>query len=220
MIVVVAWQFGGSATNRFDVPGTESSEAISVLEQRFPSQSGTSATVVLGSDGAPLSDTGDVVEQTVEQLERIDGVSSVIDPLSPPPGVTALSDDETVALVNVQFSTPVEDVGNEGFEQIDVALGEARDAGLQAEIGGELPQFAAAPEPGRTSEVVGVIAAVVVLLLAFASVVAMGLPIGDRGGAGGDVAAVSARPVRTEDRRPRRAGSGLRRRTRSRRPRH
>lgn len=119
VVVVIAWQFGGGATNRFDVPGTESSEAITLLEERFPSQSGTSATIVLASEGAPLSGTEDTVERAIEQLGGIDGVSSVIDPLSPPPGVTALSDDETVGLVTVQFSDPVQDVGQEGFEEID-----------------------------------------------------------------------------------------------------
>ena len=45
------------------------------------------------------------------------------------------------------------------------------------EIGGEYASWGTQPEPG-TSELIGLLAAMVILLIAFGSVVAMGLPIG------------------------------------------
>ncbi len=50
-------------------------------------------------------------------------------------------------------------------------------AGLQVELGGDLPQSAEQTETGA-AEMLGVIGAVVILLVAFGSVIAMGLPIG------------------------------------------
>ena len=53
----------------------------------------------------------------------------------------------------------------------------ARDAGMQVEFGGEVARAGERPDLGGT-EIYGLIAAMVVLLLAFGSVVAMGVPIG------------------------------------------
>jgi RND superfamily putative drug exporter len=51
-----------------------------------------------------------------------------------------------------------------------------RAAGLQVELGGDLPQYAEQPETG-SAEMLGVLGAVVILLIAFGSVIAMGLPL-------------------------------------------
>jgi putative drug exporter of the RND superfamily len=52
----------------------------------------------------------------------------------------------------------------------------ARAAGFEVELGGQPIEFVLAPSPGST-EFVGVAAAIVILLLAFGSAIAMGLPI-------------------------------------------
>ena len=65
----------------------------------------------------------------------------------------------------------------ENLEPLEDAVTDTRDAGLQVELGGDLPGTAAAPMDGY-GEIIGVVAALLILLLAFGSVVGAGLPIG------------------------------------------
>src|SRR5258708_5606920 len=59
---------------------------------------------------------------------------------------------------------------------LDRAVAPTRPAGLQVELGGDLPDTAAAPIKGR-GELIGIIAALLILVLAFGSVVGSGLPV-------------------------------------------
>ena len=60
---------------------------------------------------------------------------------------------------------------------IEAAVAPLRATGVQVELGGELPESAAAPMEGR-GELIGIVAALVILVFAFGSVVSAGLPIG------------------------------------------
>jgi RND superfamily putative drug exporter len=88
-----------------------------------------------------------------------------------------VSADGRVALLRVQY--PVRDEVDSGdLARLKAAGAEARrDSPLRIEMGGDLFFAFEEPETG-VGELVGLIAAVVILLLAFGSVIAMGLPIG------------------------------------------
>ncbi len=79
----------------------------------------------------------------------------------------------------MSYDVPVTDadlVGKAGYDPLVHAIAPLRDAGLQAELGGELPGGAESQMKG-TGEMAGVIAALVLLIVAFGSVVAAGLPL-------------------------------------------
>src|SRR3954470_10918310 len=69
---------GGAFKDDFTVPGIESQKAQNLLEQRFPSQSGTQATVVFWSRAGTLS-RGDIAG-ALKQIGRQPHVVSVEDP--------------------------------------------------------------------------------------------------------------------------------------------
>ena len=73
--------------------------------------------------------------------------------------------------------TSSREVTPEAFRRLDRAAGDARRAGLAVELRGAVVDVASQPETGVT-ELFGLAAAVLILLVAFGSVVAMGLPIG------------------------------------------
>ena len=85
-IAVMALQ--GSAGGEFDnserVPGVESQHAADVLNERFPSQGGLSARIVLHTDDGRLDDANQaaVVEQTRALLAGGTGVAAVTDPFA------------------------------------------------------------------------------------------------------------------------------------------
>ena len=92
-------------------------------------------------------------------------------------GKPVLSADGDTALVLVNYDAEVTDpdlMGN--LEPLEKAIAPTEDLGYQVELNGQLPETAAAPMEGR-GELIGIIAALVILLVAFGSVVAAGLPI-------------------------------------------
>jgi RND superfamily putative drug exporter len=166
---------GGAYSDDFRIPGVESQKALDVLAERFPEAAGGSAQVVVHTDDGDLAapDHEPVVADLVERLGTMPGVVTAIDPQA----VGLVSDDGHTALVQVQYDEEPRELGDEAYERLEAAVEPAREAGLQVELGGELPQFAEEVETG-TAEMLGVIGAIAILLVAFGSVIAMGLPIG------------------------------------------
>ncbi len=168
---------GGELTNGFNVPGLDSQKAYDLLVEEFPQQGGVSANVVVRApDGTKLTDTSqqNAIDRLSSALVSIADVESVVPPTQ---GVT-ISADQTVGLFTVQLITdPLPTYAT--IERLEsarsLALGSSND--LQIEFGGDLYNVADEPETG-VGEAAGLIMAVIILLLAFGSVVAMGLPIG------------------------------------------
>jgi RND superfamily putative drug exporter len=163
---------GGETADAFEVPGVESQRALDLLEERFPAQAGTSAQLVFAVDSGTLSDA-DAAAAVDAALDAVAGqpdVGSV--------GELQRSPDDTVAFADVQYTRPAEDIRDEAFGRLETTAERTSSGGVvQMELGGDLPSEAVSEEP-QGQEVFGLIAAVIVLLVAFGSFVAMGLPIG------------------------------------------
>jgi RND superfamily putative drug exporter len=173
-VAIMALQ--GSAGGQFDnserVPGVESQHAADVLNARFPSQGGVSARIVLHAAEGRLDDATHAasVEHARAQLASGHEVAGVTDPLAA--ASAAVSADGQTAYLDVSYG-----LDKLTSTQLDDALAvsdEARASGVQVELTGPLAQLAHA-DP--SSELIGIGVAIIVLLVAFGSVVAMGLPI-------------------------------------------
>ena len=171
---------GGELEDSFDIPGVESQQAYDLLDQRFPDMAGARAQVIVHTDEGTLTDpaAADAIAETFATIGELPDVTGAVDPLvAAEAGVGGfLSDDGTTALGTVQYETPAIELGPDGFDQLVEATQAASDAGLQVEFGGDLAQFG--EEQAAGSEVVGLLAASVILLVAFGSIIAMGLSIG------------------------------------------
>ena len=171
-VVTLQGRAGGEFENSERVPGVESQHAADVLHDRFPSHGGVSARIVLHTDQGRLDDAehAPAVEQARAELARGAAVAGVTDPFAPE--AAALSAHGQTAYVDVTY-----DVDKLTAAQLDDALAvteRAEAEGVQVELTGALALLAA-EDP--SSELIGVGVAVIVLLVAFGSVVAMGLPI-------------------------------------------
>ncbi|MCB1040067.1 MAG: MMPL family transporter, partial [Acidimicrobiales bacterium] len=170
---ILASTIGGQVSDAFSIPGTESQQAMDLLEQRFPAQSGSSARVVFAVDeGNRLDDAAarGGIEATLAELADADGVVSVSDPFE----AGTVSADGTIGFADVQYATSANEVTETQLEALYAASAPAEEAGVQVEHGGEVRRQ---EEPGHTSELIGLAVAIVVLLLSFGSLVAMGIPI-------------------------------------------
>ena len=163
-----AVSFGGETQENWDVPDARAQAGIEQLREHFPAMSGSSAQVLVNDpEGAALPET--VLASTAQELTDLEHVAAV-----PPPRI---SEDGDTALFTVLYDVPTTHrdlLGDLG--PLEEATAATVDAGYRVELGGELPNTAAAPMDGR-GELIGVGVALVVLVLAFGSVVAAGLPI-------------------------------------------
>ncbi len=169
--------WGGEPADTFKIPGTESQRAFDLLDERFPAQSGSTARVVFHTTQGTVRDepaaTG--INEAITAMGDIDHVVAVVSPLGPD-GAGLVSDDGTIAYAQVRFDVPSQDTGPEAVTALEAAGDHAVAAGVQVEYGGDVVASNSRGKP-PSSELIGLAVAVVVLLIAFGSVIAMGLPL-------------------------------------------
>jgi RND superfamily putative drug exporter len=166
---------GGSYKDNFSLPASESQRAFNLLSSKFPAQSGDSVQVVEKAV-AGVNDPQVRVrfEGLLASLARQPHVSGVQSPYAPG-GARQISKDGTVAYANVQFNVRANDVKSAESKAMLSQVKAANAPGLQVAAGGQIIQ--AAERSSFSSESVGFLAAMVILLIAFGSVLAMGLPL-------------------------------------------
>jgi putative drug exporter of the RND superfamily len=177
-VVVVAISVGSDFSEEFSLPSSDSKDALDLLENRFPAQSGDVVQIVYKADqGVEAPAVKREMESVFAQVDRLPHVSEVASPYTAGGGAAAVSDDGKIAYATVQFDVTTDKLGD---GEVKAAMDTARDAsggGLQVEVGGAPAEEVRGEEEEESSEMIGVFAAVVVLLISFGSVVAMGLPI-------------------------------------------
>ncbi|GAA2141873.1 MMPL family transporter [Kitasatospora kazusensis] len=191
VVVVVLWlvglgalhglqnSFGGTYSDDFSLPGTQSDKGKQVLQANAPAAGGTGAQVVLHDARGPLTGVQPQVNQAVAALQQLPHVLSASNPLpaagQPPTG--ALSADGTIGYITVKFNVTPSTLGHAYVAQVDTAVAPLRAAGVQVEYGGPLGELARPETRDFTSEAIGFAVAVVVLLIGFGSLIAAGLPL-------------------------------------------
>ncbi|MEU4472139.1 MMPL family transporter [Micromonospora sp. NPDC023888] len=172
----VAQASGGVFVNEFRIPGAESQRAVDLTQKHFAELGAASADVVWHSDSGTLRDPtrADAIRAVVADFAGQPDVRSAADPLAE--GGGQLSADGRTAISSVQYDRELGDLTAEQSERLDAAADRARAAGLTVEFRGLVVDLAATPETSG-SELIGVGAALLILLLAFGSVVAAGLPV-------------------------------------------
>ncbi len=174
--VVLAWvvllvatlaivpRFAGDFSTEFGTPASESQEARDLIEAHFPQSSGESVNVVWEARDARAAQPR--IDRFVEQARSVEGVGDVSAP--------RYSADGTIGLLRLELDRPSFQLESaSGTKLIDLAE-ETSGEGLRIELGGNLISSA---EEGAPPELIGLLAAAVVLLIAFGSIVAVGLPL-------------------------------------------
>ena len=168
---------GPAFLDDFRIPGSEGQQASDVLEERFPEQAGATATVVFHAREGTLADGASMaaIKASMLAIALQPHVVAIDDPTEPG-GQAGVSRDRTIAFTTVRYDAGLSELGTPASDRLEDAVAAAREAGIQVELGGPLVEFTHLPEP-RGSEAVGLTVAVIVLFLAFGSVIAMALPI-------------------------------------------
>jgi RND superfamily putative drug exporter len=172
----VSGSVGAHFEEEFKLPASDSKEAFDLLESKFPAQSGDTAQIVFKADqGVESPAVKRKLENAFKEIEKFPHVSEVASPYMKG-GAAAISEDGKIAYATIQFDAPNNKLSKGKTREIIAVAEGAGGAGLQVELGGS-PVQEAEQEEGDSSFGIGLLAAIVVLLITFGSLVAMGLPI-------------------------------------------
>ncbi len=177
LVVASAAVFGRELDDGFAVPGTDSQRATDLLEATGSGASGLTAQVVVTPRGDGTFVAGGPALAAARELR--DDLAALPDVIAATDPAAAVSADGSTAIVRLQYPVTAE-LDAADLHRLTDALDAARagDPGraLRIEAGGDLFFAFSEPESGL-GELAGVAAAGVILLVAFGSLVAMGLPI-------------------------------------------
>jgi putative drug exporter of the RND superfamily len=172
----ISGSVGADFSEEFKLPASDSKEAFDLLEDRFPAQSGETAQIVYKADaGVESPAVKKEMEGVFGQIEEFPHVSEVASPYEEG-GAAAVSDDGKIAYATIQFDVANDKLDKEKTRKIIAIARGPEGNGLEVQLGGN-PVQEAEQEEGDSSFGIGLLAAIVVLLITFGSVVAMGLPI-------------------------------------------
>jgi RND superfamily putative drug exporter len=177
-LVAISHTLGDNTNDNLSLPGTDSQHATNVLKSSFPDQANGTSPIVLHAKSGKLTDqnNANAVNQAASNLSKNKDVAAVVNPLTPQ-GASALSKDQATGYISVTLAvSPGSLSESEAQDIIDDAAKPAHAAGLQVETGGPLGQKVSKPST-ESSELVGIIAAMVILTITFGTVTSMLLPI-------------------------------------------
>ena len=168
--------WGGQYSNDYSVPGSESQAGLDVLQQEFPQQGGFAGQIVFAAPaGKSVADSQSAVNQSVTNVSKLDHVIGAVSPFAAP-GSPLVAKDGTIAYATVNFDVAATSLPESYLDDLHAATRPATDAGLRVEYGGSAGQIAAGTHD-RTSEVLGLTCALVLLLFMFGSLVAAAVPL-------------------------------------------
>ncbi|MGR8008090.1 MMPL family transporter [Streptomyces hypolithicus] len=169
---------GSSYSNDYQVPGTESGRATALLDAGFDGRGGDSNTVVWHTAGRGTVQASGVEQsmtRTLDAVEKLSGIATVVSPYDSA-GAAQISADGHTAYAVVTFDDQSDDISEPQARALVDTAKAAETGELQVELGGTAIALTEAPG-AHLSEVIGVVAAAVVLFLAFGSLAASLLPI-------------------------------------------
>ena len=171
--------FGAQTNNDLSLPGTGSQSAKDLLQEKFPPQQNGVNPIVFDVPTGKLTDQANkqAVTDSVKAIRAQPHVYSVTNPLSSS-GQTAglLAKDGQTAFAPVLMDISSGDLTTELAQNVMDATAPATKAGITTAAAGSIGTTLS-DESSETSEIVGIIAAMIILSFVLGSLVAMGLPI-------------------------------------------
>jgi RND superfamily putative drug exporter len=173
-ITFLAQKYGSNFSSEFKTKSTDSQQATDILQQRFPAVAGGTGQIVYSSQNGVTNPTTEAqMQQLFSSIAAIPHVQSITSPYSPM-GVLQISPNKQIAFATIQFDQNYQNIPASTITSINNSVNNTRIPGVTIDMGGDL--FEAQTKAGST-EGIGLIAAVFILLISFGSVLAMGLPI-------------------------------------------
>jgi len=182
VLIALVGTVGGSLRDEFEIPGSDTQKATDLIEAEFASEQGGVLNVVFAAPEGELLDTPArqaAIREAIARLRSPEfkptdataGLVSVGNPFSE----ETSSDNGRIAYSEAQFDQTIEDEDRDAVVAVQDAVRETVEpTGVTVEYNGEA-EFP--PIEQGMSELLGLLAAIIVLLLVFRTFVAMIIPI-------------------------------------------
>jgi RND superfamily putative drug exporter len=177
-LVVASRVAGSDYRDSFSLPNTDSQSAYDLLARNFPQQAGESDTIVWKALSGTVDDAA--VHARIDPMLASVGTSAQVRSVTSPytdAGRQQLSADRTVAFATVTFNGRGNDIATANVQRVVDTAQSAASPAVQVELGGATIARASQSNALGSSALIGVIAAAVILFIAFGSVLAMALPL-------------------------------------------
>jgi RND superfamily putative drug exporter len=177
-LAIVARGVGEQTSDDLVLPGTDSQRASDTLTKRFPDQAnGTNPLTLAAPKGHEVTEAK--YKQAIDGVVATHGkdkrVIRVVSPLDSA-GAGQLSKGASLGYISLTLKDSPSELSKDEAQSVIAEADPLKAAGLQVAAGGYLGQKVSKPS-SHTSEVVGIVAAILILLFTFGTVVAMGMPI-------------------------------------------
>ncbi len=173
-IGVASNTLGGALQNNFSIPNSDAQKATDLLQKRFPARAGDSATIVFHTDGK-LTDPAakQAVAAALAAATKVSHVTGAGDPYTSENG--QISENGNIGYADVQFDDQAWSLPENVIPDFKAAVdGAVKGSPVQVAYTGQAAQEA--PKQGA-SEGLGILAAIIILLIVFGTVVAAVLPL-------------------------------------------
>jgi uncharacterized membrane protein YdfJ with MMPL/SSD domain len=177
LLVTASRSFGSNTSNNLQLPGTDSQAAADLLAARFPPQQNGSNPLVFHASTGKVTDAKakQAIEASYTRVKKLPHVAGTVDPFSQQ-GAAQISKDKQTAFIPVLLDVGGDELTQEIAQSVLDAGSSGRNAGMEVAVGGSVGSELSEPAT-ESSEVVGLIAAMIILAFTFGTLVAMGLPI-------------------------------------------
>jgi RND superfamily putative drug exporter len=168
--------------NSVSLPGTGSTTAQQLLAKTVPAQAGDSDTIVWQVSKGTVRDPAVITKLSavLRQISTMPEVAAVTSPYGPHGaarnGAAQISRDGRIAYATVNFTKQASSLATAEITRVINAAEAARAPGLDVQLGGQAIGSTEQPSLGITATI-GVLAAALVLFIAFGSLLAMLLPL-------------------------------------------
>jgi RND superfamily putative drug exporter len=186
LLIVLVGTVGGSLKDEFEIPGSDTQKATDLIESEFAAEQGGVLNLVFAAPEGQRLDTPErraAIEEAIAKLKTQEfkptgkdpdgnaGIESVGDPFSP----DTFSDDGRIAYAEAQFDRVIYEEDREEVVNVEDTVRETvAPAGVEAEFNGDA-EFP--PIEQGTQELLGLLAALIVLIVVFRTLVATSIPI-------------------------------------------
>ncbi|HEY2286213.1 MAG TPA: MMPL family transporter, partial [Streptosporangiaceae bacterium] len=182
-LVALAGSFGASRaagtsfSTQFQLPGTQSGRALSLLAKDFPAASGSSDQIVLHATSGTLRDPAVQARarRMLRQVAVLPHVRAVASPFSAA-GAGQISKNATVAFATVSFDQQSQSLPKAAAQHVITAAEAAGGGQLQVALGGQDIENAQS-QSSSNSTLAGIVLALAVLGVAFGALFAAFLPL-------------------------------------------
>ena len=172
---------GTNFRDTFNLPGTESTKALGLLVQGFgQTEKGDQDNIVFHAvNGTTLSDpaTQAAITKTLAEIRTLPSVALVVSPFTREGAAQISRKDASIAYATVVFTGSAFTLKVDEIRAVVDKASTLRNSSLEVEFGGRAISQLNQPK-GNPGELFGILAAGIILILAFGSFLAMLLPLG------------------------------------------